>query len=130
LTHGAHTAGNTLVERIKPAAKRTNRSGVSWLGGFGRCSSGNESTILVKNNGRCWHQLLHAIDNVVDGVGIDLVACASTIWSRQGAEPLFQIILTGKLELTATRIINGLPWARIVRLRADRWETAEMPGCT
>ena len=29
-------AGNTLVERIKPAAKRTSRSGVmSGLGGFG-----------------------------------------------------------------------------------------------
>ena len=42
-------AGNALVDRIKPAAKRTNRSGVmSGLGGFGAVNlSGNIRSIVA-----------------------------------------------------------------------------------
>jgi phosphoribosylformylglycinamidine cyclo-ligase len=49
--------------------------------------------------------------------------CASTIWSRQGAEPPFlDYFATGKLELTATRIINGTAKGQNCPVaRADRW---------
>ncbi|MEL7390713.1 MAG: phosphoribosylformylglycinamidine cyclo-ligase, partial [Pseudomonadota bacterium] len=45
-------AGNELVDRIKPAAKKTNRSGVmSGLGGFGAMfdlkAAGYDDPILV-----------------------------------------------------------------------------------
>ena len=131
-------AGNTLVERIKPAAKATTRSGVmGGLGGFGALfdlkGAGYKDPILVAATDGVGTKLRIAIDTGnVDTIGIDLVAMCVNDLVCQGAEPLFFLdyFATGKLVVEdATRIING-----IAKGCADSGcaliggETAEMPG--
>ncbi len=131
-------AGNALVERIKPAAKRTARSGVmAGLGGFGALfdlkAAGYEDPILVAATDGVGTKLRIAIDTGnVDTIGIDLVAMCVNDLVCQGAEPLFFLdyFATGKLETeTAARIIEGIAegcgrsGAALIG-----GETAEMPG--
>ncbi|MFN5827155.1 MAG: AIR synthase related protein, partial [Rhodobacterales bacterium] len=110
-------AGNTLVERIKPAARRTERPGtMAGLGGFGALfdlkAAGFADPSLVAATDGVGTKLRIAIDTgVVDTIGVDLVAMCVNDLVCQGAEPLFFLdyFATGKLDVDqATRIINGI----------------------
>jgi phosphoribosylformylglycinamidine cyclo-ligase len=131
-------AGNALVEKIKPAAKRTNRAGVmAGLGGFGGLfdlkAAGYNDPILVAATDGVGTKLRIAIDTgLLDTIGIDLVAMCVNDLICQGAEPLFFLdyFATGKLKVDeAATIINGIAEGCLQSGCAlIGGETAEMPG--
>ncbi len=110
-------AGNALVERIKPFARRTERSGtMAGLGGFGALfdlkAAGYGDPILVAATDGVGTKLRVAIETGhLDDVGIDLVAMCVNDLVCQGAEPLLFLdyFATGKLRVEeATRVIGGI----------------------
>jgi len=131
-------AGNALVERIKPAAKRTVRAGVAGgLGGFGALfdlkAAGFADPILVAATDGVGTKLRIAIDTgELATIGIDLVAMCVNDLVCQGAEPLFFLdyFATGRLEVeAAAKIVEGIAdGCHLAGTALIGGETAEMPG--
>lgn len=131
-------AGNALVERIKPAARSTLRTGVTdTLGGFGALfdlgAAGFRDPVLVAATDGVGTKLRIAIDTGnIDTIGVDLVAMCVNDLVCQGAEPLFFLdyFATGVLDIgSAERIINGIAnGCKQAGAALIGGETAEMPG--
>ena len=130
-------AGDALVERIKPLAKRTMRPEVlTGIGGFGalvEISKKYREPVLVSGTDGVGTKLKLAFElNRHDTIGIDLVAMSVNDILVQGAEPLFFLdyFATGKLSLdTAEAVIAGIATGcEQAGCALIGGETAEMPG--
>jgi phosphoribosylformylglycinamidine cyclo-ligase len=130
-------AGDELVERIKPAVKRTVRPEViGGLGGFGglfRVPSGYRDPVLVSGTDGVGTKIELAIEHDAhDEIGIDLVAMCANDVVVLGAEPLFFLdyFSTPHLDVAiAERVVTGI--ARGCELAGATLlggETAEHPG--
>lgn len=131
-------AGDALVERIKPLAKMTRRTGsMDGLGGFGALfdlkKTGYKDPLLVSSTDGVGTKLkiAHLLDTH-DTIGIDLVAMCVNDLVVQGAEPLFFLdyFATGKLSVkTASQVIKGIAdGCKLAGCALVGGETAEMPG--
>ena len=130
-------AGDELIERIKPYAKKTMREGVlNGLGGFGalfEISKKYQNPVLVSGTDGVGTKLKLAFEwGFHDTVGIDLVAMSVNDILVQGAEPLFflDFFACGKLDIdTAADVIKGIAQGcEQSGCALIGGETAEMPG--
>jgi phosphoribosylformylglycinamidine cyclo-ligase len=131
-------AGDALVRRIGPVAKRTNISGVlAGVGGFSALfdlkSRGYRHPILVSSTDGVGTKLKIAfMSGIHDTVGIDLVAMSVNDILTQAAEPLFFLdyFVCGKLDVEiADAVVRGIAaGCREAGCALIGGETAEHPG--
>ena len=131
-------AGDALVRRIGPVAKRTNIPGVlAGVGGFSALfdlkSRGYRHPILVSSTDGVGTKLKIAfMSGIHDSVGIDLVAMSVNDILTQGAEPLFFLdyFVCGKLDVEiAGAVVRGIAGGcREAGCALIGGETAEHPG--
>jgi phosphoribosylformylglycinamidine cyclo-ligase len=131
-------AGDELVRRIGPIAKRTQRPGVlAGVGGFSALFNLNRRRyrhpVLVSSTDGVGTKLKIALMmNRHDTVGIDLVAMGVNDILTQGAEPLFFLdyFVCGKLNVdVAEAVVCGIAeGCRQAGCALIGGETAEHPG--
>lgn len=130
-------AGNEVVERIKPAIKRTLRpevlgGGIGGFGGLFDLSGKYKEPVMVSGTDGVGTKLILAKQlNRHDTIGIDLVAMCVNDVLVQGAEPLFFLdyFATGKLDVdTTVDVVGGIAkGCEIAGCALIGGETAEMP---
>ena len=130
-------AGDALIERIKPLAKKTMREGVlAGIGGFGalfEIPKRYQEPVLVSGTDGVGTKLKLAFEwQAHDTVGQDLVAMSVNDILVQGAESLFFLdyFACGKLSVDiAARVVGGIATGcEIAGCALIGGETAEMPG--
>uniref|UniRef100_B1XRT4 Phosphoribosylformylglycinamidine cyclo-ligase n=1 Tax=Polynucleobacter necessarius subsp. necessarius (strain STIR1) TaxID=452638 RepID=B1XRT4_POLNS len=134
-------AGDALVGRIKPLAKKTMREGVlagigGFIGGFGalfEVPKRYKEPVLVSGTDGVGTKLRLAFEwNRHETIGQDLVAMSVNDILVQGAEPLFFLdyFACGKLTVdTAAIVVGGIAkGCELSGCALIGGETAEMPG--